>query len=118
MSPGLKSAKEIPIGGKIVEAGNSVGYITGSWRNFRPVHDKEKCTNCMICWMVCPDSAVKVGGPDCPEKGKKGKSDNPKLGNYGGIDLDHCKGCGICANECPFKAITMIEEKEIKETKE
>jgi len=30
------------------------------------------------------------------------------------IDLDHCKGCGICAYECPPKvqAITMVLENE------
>ncbi|MFA5614071.1 MAG: 4Fe-4S binding protein, partial [Methanoculleus sp.] len=26
------------------------------------------------------------------------------------IDLDYCKGCGICANECPKNAITMVRE--------
>ena len=25
-------------------------------------------------------------------------------------DFDFCKGCGICANECPVKAIEMIVE--------
>ena len=28
------------------------------------------------------------------------------------IDLDYCKGCGICAEECPGKAIEMVEEDE------
>ena len=28
------------------------------------------------------------------------------------IDLDHCKGCGICAQECPSAAITMHPEVE------
>ncbi|RLG69799.1 MAG: pyruvate ferredoxin oxidoreductase, partial [Candidatus Iainarchaeum archaeon] len=23
---------------------------------------------------------------------------------------DYCKGCGICASECPVKAISMVEE--------
>ena len=26
------------------------------------------------------------------------------------IDLDYCKGCGVCANECPKQAITMVRE--------
>ncbi len=26
------------------------------------------------------------------------------------IDLDYCKGCGICAEECPAKAIQMVRE--------
>ena len=26
------------------------------------------------------------------------------------IDLNLCKGCGICANECPKQCITMVEE--------
>lgn len=111
----LKSWKEIPIGGKIIEAGNSKEYKTGDWRTFRPVHIPEKCTNCMICWMVCPDSCVKVGRVNDPNKGQKGVSDKPNLGNFGGFDLDYCKGCGVCAEECPFKAIEMKEEKEFKD---
>ncbi len=28
------------------------------------------------------------------------------------IDLDYCKGCGICAKQCPSKCISMdLEEK-------
>ena len=26
------------------------------------------------------------------------------------INLMYCKGCGICAEECPPKAISMVEE--------
>jgi len=26
------------------------------------------------------------------------------------IDYDHCKGCGICVNECPRDAMEMVEE--------
>jgi Pyruvate/2-oxoacid:ferredoxin oxidoreductase delta subunit len=29
------------------------------------------------------------------------------------IDFSYCKGCGICANVCPQKAITMIDERKV-----
>ncbi|HFE53859.1 MAG TPA: ferredoxin, partial [Bacteroidetes bacterium] len=32
-----KTWKEIPIGGNILEPGNSIEYETGSWRTFKPV---------------------------------------------------------------------------------
>ncbi len=93
MSTGLKGWKDIPIGGMILEAGNSAEYETGGWRTFRPVMDKEKCKNCLFCWIYCPDSAIQV--------------ENEKIKE---IDLKYCKGCGICAAECPAKAIEMVEE--------
>ena len=89
--------KEIPRGGMILEAGNAIEYETGSWRSMRPIRDDDKCINCLRCWIFCPDSSIIV------EDGK-----------VVDIDLDHCKGCGICAYECPPKvqAITMVLETE------
>ncbi len=81
------------MGGLIPTCGNSVEYETGAWRSSRPILDKEKCTHCMFCWLFCPDGSIRV------ENGK-----------VMGIDLAHCKGCGICAAECPRKAISMMEE--------
>ncbi|NIP35766.1 MAG: pyruvate ferredoxin oxidoreductase, partial [Thermoplasmata archaeon] len=26
------------------------------------------------------------------------------------VDYDYCKGCGICANECPKQAYEMVPE--------
>jgi pyruvate ferredoxin oxidoreductase delta subunit len=31
------------------------------------------------------------------------------------IDYDYCKGCGICAVECPRKAIEMVPEPQARE---
>ena len=95
----LKSWREIPIGGLIIDAGNSEEYETGSWRSFRPDIDMERCSHCMICWIYCPEGSIMT-------KDKK----------VVGVDLSHCKGCGICANECPRKAITMAEEALAKES--
>lgn len=88
-----KAWTEIPIGGVIEKGGNAHDYETGSWRTFRPIWDADKCIHCLRCWIACPDSSVLL------EDGK-----------VVGIDYDHCKGCGICAFECPDK-VTAIEMK-------
>ena len=87
--------KELPIGVVIPEPGNSVTYKTGNWRALRPVYDKSKCVRCLMCWVHCPEPAIRRLDDDWVE-----------------IDYDFCKGCGICANVCPVKAITMVREGE------
>ncbi len=53
------------------------------------------CFECDNCFGVCPDNAViKVGGSTPYE-----------------IDYDFCKGCGLCAQECPCGAIDMTPER-------
>jgi NADPH-dependent glutamate synthase beta subunit-like oxidoreductase len=53
------------------------------------------CFSCDNCYGVCPDNAViKLGEP----------------GERYAIDLDYCKGCGMCAAECPCGAIEMVPE--------
>ena len=80
-------------GGIIPNPGNTADRQTGDWRVERPVIDMERCTHCMICWIYCPDSAIVA-----------------KEGRFIEFDLVHCKGCGICAEECPPNCIDMIEE--------
>jgi NADPH-dependent glutamate synthase beta subunit-like oxidoreductase len=54
------------------------------------------CFACDNCYGVCPDNAVIKLEPG---------------GSYRyEIDYDFCKGCGICAEECPCGAITMEPE--------
>lgn len=78
-----------------MDPGTARDYHTGSWRSKRPVVDKGKCINCLFCWMYCPDNSVLVEG-----------------GEMKGFRLTHCKGCGICAQQCPKKCIAMVEEGE------
>jgi len=93
----LKGWRDLETGVVVPEPGSSVGYKSGTWRAFRPIIDMEKCINCMICWIYCPDSCIMVKDSKLVE-----------------IDYEHCKGCGICANECPKEAISMIEEDKAK----
>jgi NADPH-dependent glutamate synthase beta subunit-like oxidoreductase len=52
------------------------------------------CFECDNCYGVCPDNAVVKLGP----------------GNRFRINYDYCKGCGMCATECPCGAIAMVPE--------
>jgi NADPH-dependent glutamate synthase beta subunit-like oxidoreductase len=52
------------------------------------------CFECDNCYGVCPDNAVIKLGP-----GRRFK-----------FNLDYCKGCGVCAAECPCGAIRMVAE--------
>ncbi len=89
----MKGWKELEIGAVITEPGSSAEYRTGEWRSWRPVFEQSKCVNCMLCWVFCPDSSIVV-----------------KEQKMVGVDYDHCKGCGICAHECPTDALEMNPE--------
>jgi 2-oxoacid:acceptor oxidoreductase delta subunit (pyruvate/2-ketoisovalerate family) len=52
------------------------------------------CFECDNCYGMCPDNAVIKLGP----------------GNRFQFNYDYCKGCGICAQECPCGAIAMVPE--------
>jgi pyruvate ferredoxin oxidoreductase delta subunit len=75
---------------------------TGEWRTHLPVIDSTRCTasklnkpTCFLCWLYCPEAVVTKGIPPT-------------------VNLEYCKGCGICVQVCPVQAITMVfEEKSI-----
>jgi 2-oxoacid:acceptor oxidoreductase delta subunit (pyruvate/2-ketoisovalerate family) len=52
------------------------------------------CFECDNCYGVCPDNAVIKHGP----------------GKGFDFNYDYCKGCGVCASECPCGAIAMVPE--------
>ncbi len=89
-----KGWREITIAGLVLEPGSSVSYKTGTWRSSRPIIDEEKCNFCLTCWVCCPDGSIMLQNERAVVE----------------VDLDHCKGCGICAKECPQEAITIVEE--------
>lgn len=89
-------ACDMTIGGNIYEAGNAREFKTGDWRSIKPIYISEKCTQCGLCFPVCPDDAIPVN--------KEGKRED--------FNYDYCKGCGVCAKVCPFKAIEMVDEGE------
>lgn len=78
----------------VIEGATSPAYDVSGWRVSRPVLDEAKCTNCLICWIYCPEPAIVRHG-------------DAKVT----IDYQHCKGCGICEVQCPLKAITMVSER-------
>lgn len=53
------------------------------------------CTKCDNCYIYCPDISVLK---NVTEFGYE-------------FDYEHCKGCGICAVECPRHVISMEEER-------
>lgn len=86
----LSPWQEMTPGGEIYEGGTSRLTKTGTWRSNVPVWELDKCKQCLLCALYCPDSSIPV-------------KDQKRLA----FDLDHCKGCGICVTACPFKAIHM-----------
>ncbi len=56
------------------------------------------CLTCDNCWTLCPDNAVlKTKAPTAE-------------GDHYVFDYDYCKGCGLCAHECPSGYIAMESE--------
>jgi pyruvate ferredoxin oxidoreductase gamma subunit len=82
------------IGPTIRRRGSAALRETGNWRIERPVIDLGKCKRCFLCYLYCPEAAMRLDADNFPH-----------------VDYDHCKGCMICYEECPTDAIARrIEE--------
>jgi 2-oxoacid:acceptor oxidoreductase delta subunit (pyruvate/2-ketoisovalerate family) len=54
----------------------------------------QTCVYCEVCQLMCPDMCI---------------TRDPATGQIR-VDLDHCKGCGLCAHFCPKGALEMEVE--------
>lgn len=89
----LKSWRDLPPGGA-VSPEEAVQPRTGGWRTgLKPEVDLSSCVNCLLCWLYCPDSAVRLEGT-----------------TFVGFDDDFCKGCELCEAVCPAGAIRMVRD--------
>ena len=76
----------------------SFGEVNLGFSEEVAVEAANRCFNCGICnlcdncYIFCPDVAIRK------EEGRNV------------VDYDHCKGCGICVEECPRDAMVMEEE--------
>ena len=83
------SLETIPFGASF-PAGHLVNPNSG-YRTFAPKFHHEQC---ILCFIYCPEGAICKDGEQLT------------------VDMDYCKGCGICAHECPKKCIEMGKEAE------
>lgn len=90
MLPGAAMVGEQQTQSGKVGMGSMSENKTGSWKITQPKYDKEACTMCLTCWWACPEGCIYR---------TKDKMQ---------FDMSYCKGCGICANECPVDAIEMV----------
>lgn len=80
---------------------SSFSASVADWRIEKPVFNKDFCIDCQFCWIYCPDMSIIA-------------RDKKMIG----IDMDHCKGCGICVEVCPTnpKSLLMFPEQSDEET--
>ena len=82
------------------------GFRKGSpfiWRNKIPVCEDSKCTCPGFCIseVLCPDGTGFIVREGLPQQGYR-------------IDVDFCRGCGICVEVCVGHALTMVDEDQVR----
>jgi len=85
----------------IIRRQSTFDEVVGSLDESNALYEARRCLSCGNCFEcdncygVCPDNAVIKLGP-----GKRFE-----------FNYDYCKGCGLCAAECPCGAIKMVPER-------
>jgi pyruvate ferredoxin oxidoreductase gamma subunit len=97
---GYRSA---PLGGVLPTPGNTAyNDLQTSRTGWMPVLDRDKCIDCGMCDMVCPDLCL-VWSTHVSSEGKPGVK-------LDGVDYQYCKGCMRCVETCSTGAMTREAE--------
>jgi len=85
-----RTLKDFPTG--TCSAAGVLVEKNAGWRVLAPHLDLDTCVGCLKCYLLCPEGVIH------------------RAGGKVAIEFDFCKGCGICAHECPVRAIEMKVE--------
>ena len=58
------------------------------------------CNGCDNCWVVCPDTSIVR---------------DQRLNGHYSVNLNYCKGCGVCVQECPTGCLEFVPELDFEE---
>ncbi len=70
--------------------------------------DPGKCATCLTCYRICPHDSIRI-----ERYGQRnvyitrGAKEGPTW-EAARVKVETCNGCGLCASECPAKAIQLI----------
>jgi formate dehydrogenase (NADP+) beta subunit len=82
------------------------------WCNVSPIFDSDKCILCGGCVDICPENCLKLVRADRLAGVPQIEALRERLGATAAAgvilkDEDRCIRCGLCADRCPTRAITM-----------
>jgi len=96
-----------PIGGAILHPANSIiKDMSPSRQGVLPTFHRERCIDCGLCDMVCPDLCF-VWEEGLDSKGRPAMV-------LRGIDYQFCKGCLKCVEACPTDPQALEEASEVE----
>lgn len=94
---GKKGYKNMTVGGLNLNFGNSItNDLSPSRQGYIPIFLQEKCINCGLCDLTCPDMVFQF---------QKGEYKDKEMMINTGLDYFHCKGCLRCVEICPTGAL-------------